>query len=303
MPDQYGLVLGIDRTNGLVGAILDDGYSLWLPQGFAYAGAAPAPLSKAWFTETASGVYLCMGNVGDSRVVLHDDYTFVGTNGVANYQGDTPWVIQGSGGTRIQDATTLGNALGVVRYLTNATTNNFVAESKDSDAFAMLTPPAALWWSGRCAINTLTSHVARWGVGSTPMWNVTGANHDSVTWEYASNIGANWTIATAATSGFSRLDTGIPADADTWHDFDLVFVPGEWAAGWIDGSGPYISTTAIPTSTDALQPGLISFTLANAAKRLYCDWQHVETIPGVADPRLLDPTESRFGTGGVTQPG
>lgn len=292
MRDQWGVVTGIDRVNGVVGAILDDGLDLWLPEGFPYAGDPPPPLSKCWFVAIGNKL-VCTSPAGEGRVVLHDDFLHVATPSVTTYLGDTPWVLRGSQGTRVQDVASLGDAQGVMRYLTNANANNFVSESKSTDALVAPTPPAAIWWSGRYAINSLTSVVSRWGLGNTATWTI-GALADAVAWDYASTTSANWLLSTAATSGLTLTDTGIPADINTWHAFDLMFIPDVWAAGWIDGAGPFVSTTAIPTSTDALQPGVILLTLAAAAKRLYSDWVHVELVPEVFDPRVLDNDPARY---------
>lgn len=295
--DTLGLVTGIDRDNGRVGAILDTGLARWLPDGFDYAGEAPAPLSVCWFVETVPGRYLCAGQLGDTRLVHHDDYTHVASPSVTTYLGDEPWVLRGSGGTRTQDATTLGDALGVLRYATNATINAFISESKDTDAYAMLTAPQAVWWSGRLAVNSVTAVAYGAGLASTPLWAVTGAAADRVVAGFDSTVSANWLLQTSASAvAATNLDTGIAADLDTWHHFDLVFVPGTWAALWIDGSGPYVSETGIPATTDALQPGLEVFTYAAAAKRLYVDWTRSEVVASVADPRLLDTHAARFGT-------
>lgn len=299
MPDQFALITGIDRTNRLVGAILDDGFSQWLPAGFAYFGEPPAPLSRAWFTEIASGVHVCVGSVGDARIVLHDDFTIVFVPALGFVANDTQWVARATGGTFAQD-TSVADKQGAMLMTTNAVLFAAVGMSKDTSAINPPTAPAALWWSGRFRAGaTITTMAARAGLGESGVWAFAalgGATTASVFVDYNTATSANWLLQTATTAAATATNTGIPVVGAQWYWFDVVYVPGLWATCWIDGSGPYVSTSTIPAAATPLSVGHGVFTSAASARQASIDTSHLEYVPGVADPRLLDPTTHREGT-------
>lgn len=94
----------------------------------------------------------------------------------------------------------------------------------------------------------------------------------------------------AATGAGQTTVTAHEAVPATWYWIDVVYAPGEWAAAWIDGDGPYIITgTDVPADTEGLEPGAIVKAIIASARRFSVDVIHVERVDGVIDPSLLEP--------------
>lgn len=274
MADQFGYVVAVDRANGVVAAQLDDGTLVDLNSGgIPYRGPAPPPLSQCWFVEIASGVLICEGPIGNRRVTLHDDFTRV-----VSPNGDTPWLITlvGAGSVMGSGTTNLDQA-GAVSLQTAATNNTGILISKTAGAFQAPTPPAALWYSCKHLLGFTTSIFTDVGFNGVT---------DDVLWHYDTNSASDWVFRTADGGGTTDQTSPNVPTAGVYQHFDIVFVPDQWAAGWIDGDGPYISETNIADGT-ASDPAVFVLTRAAAVRNVRTDFVHVELVPNVIDPRLL----------------
>lgn len=274
---QLGTVTAIDRANRVVRAVLAGGQAIES----TYFGDPPWPFSQAAFVPVGPHWH-CDGALGDRRVVLHDDFTFVGTT--PNF-GDTPWVASGTGTTTATAGPT--DFQGLVRLQTPNTALTFRSNYKTLDLVHPPTPPAALWWSSRLypASNVTTSLVYRAGLADTD-WSNTPA--DRVILERSSTVGTVWTLVTASGGSSTTVDTAVTQADSEWITADIMYVPGVWAALWIDGAGPYISTSNIPTTAEPIVPGVYVAALAASARAVLIDWMHLEVVDPIVSPFDLD---------------
>lgn len=294
--NQYGTVTGIDRANNRVGARLDDGYAQWLTdgaQGFPYRGAPPPPLSRCWFSDLGRGQWVCEGPLGDSRVILHDDFTRVGASAAFVQLDDTPWTETTNNATSNYIQSTEALQTGAVVLRQQTTLGNFTSIHKDI-GIVMPDPTlspitlwfSALWHPGNVLDTTLTSLSTEIGLGDLALWSFFGAGYDGVIMRYDAAGSANYQFLTATAGANTATVTPTPAAA-TFSAVDIVYAPGLWAAGWVDGDGPYVNTTNLPPVGTALAPGTQLRLNAGVTRYSTVDFIHVETVAEVADPQLL----------------
>lgn len=277
---RLGVITGIDRTNRLVGAQMDDGLTLALPRGFPYRGDPPPPLTLCAFSDLGGGQLVCEGPLGERRTILHDDFTIVGA---APAFGDTNWRL---GAGTAPAALSVADTQGVQGMLTTNVLNNYTLVVKSDNSCFPPTPPAGLWFSARVAVGTaanatITTMLARWGLlddagqdGMIFMFDTAGA---VTTWQMQSWLaGAITSVATAQT-----------VVSQTWVYLDLVLVAGVGVGGWVDGNGPYGSGTNIPTTAVAFDPFLQVLTRAASVRAVQTDWVHLEYVSEVLDPTGL----------------
>lgn len=299
MPDRYGIVTGIDRTNRVVGARLDDGLSVWLDgrgAGFPYRGLPPPPLSICYFSDLGGGQFVCEAPLGDSRVVVHEDWTIFTAPSGTLYTGDTPWTIRenNAGGSSVAIANV--DMQGAVRLLQQTTAGNYRSFAKDIGILPP-TPAAVVWYSERMRLGAvagelLTTRDDVHGLGDAAQWTGFAAGNDVAAWRFVPSVSANWQLYVGA-GGVATLTVSATAGTTGIVTFDIVYAPGLWVAGWVDGDGPYVVTANVPDQATALAPGFMLFLDAGAAGDRYVtvDWQHLEYLSEAVDPLLLDDRE------------
>lgn len=276
-----GVVTSLDRPNGLVNAILDTGEEIEAP---FLAHAMPWPLACAWFEGGPS--YMCLGAIGDARVLVRDDFmipTTADSVTTATVTSDIAWSFAATGTGSTDGFGNPGAGCGGVRRLL-APSGSTARIRAQNNAINAPTEGSAVWFSARARINgdfiSNESAGFRLGLGNA---NVTDAGAAA-----AADVGA-YVLYTAAgsalvytttkgTSSTSNTSDYIPA-ADTWFWLDIVAVSGEWAAFWVDGSGPYVNTTNVPLDTDeGYEPFAYLSTLAGNTSHLLLDLIEVQLV-------------------------
>lgn len=246
------MVIAVDREyldvngtrTGQVRALLQSGVEIEA----CYAGTPPWPLATALFD--GPGEWFCLGPIGDRRQVLHDDFMFVGASSV----GDTEWVEGGTGS--LSAATDPSDGAGVVMLSPTTITDRYWIRKRDRSV--TLGDDRPFWMSARVRL-TSPADVA---VGLADANRVSGgaaASTDSLVAVGLSTTFGSCDLQTVAGTSSTSVPTGESSPSAEWIWVDLMVVGGLWAAMWIDGSGPWVSTENVPsTSTRAVTPFVVS---------------------------------------------
>lgn len=237
-----GQVLAIDRSNRQLTALVDgitvEGvrYSSWPRE------REPRPLCDAWFSQDGPGSWRCVRPIGHRRVIFHDDFTRV-----SSPNGDTPWTLTTYGGGTGTAAAATGVALGAVRLSTPAAAGGVVstdtALEKDASSFTAPSGQTAYLLSARARpIDSLAGMPdVGWGIfadsGGTDYVLLTGGATN--VWSVKTSAGS----VTVASSAFA---------VNTWNVYELMWAEG-FAAGWVDGDGPYYVSASVSAS---MRPGI-----------------------------------------------
>lgn len=256
--DARGVVTSINRADRVVNVVMDTGETVEA----TYLGSPPWPLSTVALVGDLT--YLCLGPIGDRRVVVREDFPSANnatTLTATTLISDVAWAVARTGTASI-DNTNLVNA----GDLTAAGMRRLVAPASstariwlDDQSMRIPDQDAAVWLSGRLSIGAgLFGHAsafARFGLGNSNVAS-NGASAATDVGVYV-NLSGGSTVLTDTVRGTSFTESTGPAieAALTWYWVDIVFVSGAWAAFWFDGSGPYVHDTNIPTVGDqGLEP-------------------------------------------------
>lgn len=246
-----------------------------------YSGEPPPPLTWVELTQDGLTYHVDGSHDLDSRTVLHDDFTRVPTTaaGTTTIACDTPWVCSISTGGSISQLT--GSQLGVALLATGAANGRLAYMTKDDTAFSM-DAADALWLSTKVDAAVLTTSMIAY-VGFS---NV--ALTDQCCMLFLPSSSANLLGYTVKDSSGTATDL-IRAAANEYVDLDIVLAPGSFAAFWVNGDGPYVSTTNIPTSGDSMQPFFYVVTLESASKYVALDYVTVRALNGTIANPASDP--------------
>lgn len=288
MIDARAVVTSLNRADRLANVAIDD------PAGTAtevtYLGEAPWPLSTAALAGDLS--YLCLGPIGDRRRVVRED--FLATSNATTLTAttlisDAAWAVSLTGTASI-DNTNLVNA----GDLTAAGMRRLVAPASSTARIrlndqSMQIPDqdTAVWLSGRLSIGAgLFGHAsafARFGLANTNVAD-NGAAAATDVGVYV-NFGTNVLFDTVRGTSFTESTGPALEAALTWYWVDIVFVSGEWAAFWFDGTGPYVHDTNIPTVGDqGLEPFAYISTPSGATAAIGFDVIEAQIVTPVSHP-------------------
>lgn len=285
-----GTVLGIDRESGTVRAEIA---GVIVPQA-PYMGDPPWPLSACWFFNAPA--WTCLGPIGNRRVAFADDFTFVRTAGSAEAIGETGWVAGGDAGGSLSTPANPTDASGALR-LTNTTvgTGYYIRKSHQ---MVTLTNTRCVWMSARVRTSVPADGVFIGLADPLAMSMTTGslstAAGTSLVLYTPSSTGTILVTISGVNSQSSLAGEGI--SADTWVWADVMVVGGQWAAVWVDGSGPWVSTSVLPDTTrDSVTP-YVSVRNAGASNTLDVDYVSLSLVDltTTADPTTfgeLDPVD------------
>lgn len=224
-----GYVLGIDRANARLRAVIDD----YPVDDVRYDPRNPPwPLAQAFFR--GGPPWRCLGPIGHRRVLFHDD--FLGVSGNASGSsftnlpllGDTRWVADGSGGTTITQG---ADGVGVATFMSES--SNSFRLLKHDDA---LTAPAdghAYHWLVRFS----ASYTGTPSVVIPPRAGVVG--DDIVIGGFGIYVytepGSQFQVA--GQEGVSETVEGTTFAHDQWYIAEIILT-AESIFGWVDGNGP-----------------------------------------------------------------
>ena len=266
---------GYNRPNGLCSVIVQGQERTDV----RYIGDPMPPLSSVNVYEVGDGLWVCDGPIGDgdNRVVVHDEFGVVNDTGTV-MDSDERWSTFGST-THIQGSTGQSPNIGVVDFRTGAVNSESGGFEKDDD---ILTLDRPYWCSFRFAPGDTDNR--RYGIGMA-----SAANTDGMQFRYDSGAGPDYFVrlhnATVAT------DFTIPgtyaATRDQWIVVDMVLAADEFGAVWLNGEGPYFTTTGVPAANTTTSVRAFLVNLTAAARVGSLDWMHVETMPSATRPDLV----------------
>lgn len=274
-----GVVTSIDRVNHLAHVALPAsgiGPAAGVPARrpitpAKYLGSPPPPLSYVEIRQVSSGIWHVLGFVGNKRGDnVHDDFGGVSTG--ASY-GDTYWLVAGAGSGLAGPSDR--NVFGSLWLQSGAVTNDWSAIIK---AGAYMDGVHAVWLSASIAVSETTLHEIEVGLLSD-----SGYTHGA----YFVDDTTQSTVRFATTNSFSTTFTDFPGGLSAqlvFRDIDIILMPDQFAAMWVDGAGPVISTGNIPPTSGQCNAWLEVFTRTNARRGVVIDWIHQEAFTPVAHP-------------------
>lgn len=285
MKPVKGTVIGIDRANRTVRFRLptDPDNPITQPAAeAAYLGAPPWPLATALFVNGPA--WVCLGPVGDRRLVVHDDFCAE----TAPY-GDTPWNESGTGSTSWHNDPGEGCA-GVVDI--NGTTNATSYRIRKHNRVVTLGDDIATWFSARVALDAtlLATHLARVGLANTNVIAAGGAAASDAGvyafFSYAFGTPNVFGLEVVDGTSISNLTTGETITAGQYYWVDIVCAGGSWAALWIDGSGPWVVQSNVPGEADqAVSQFAAIYMNSSAAAAFSIDQIRTELVTPVENPQ------------------
>jgi len=278
--DARGVVTSINRADRAVNVVMDTGETVEA----TYLGTPPWPLSTVALDGDLT--YLCLGPIGDRRVLVRDDFmipTTADSVTTATVTSDIAWGFSATGTGSTDAFGNPGAGCGGARRLL-APSSSSARIRGQNNAINAPSDGYGVWFSARARINgdfvSNESAAFRLGLGNS---NVTDAGAASAT-----DVGAHILYAAAGSSLVYRTTKGTSSTsntsdytpvADTWFWVDIVAISGEWAAFWVDGSGPYVNDTNVPLDTDeGYQPFAFVSCLAGNTCHLLLDLIEVQLV-------------------------
>lgn len=278
-----GTVLGVDRDTGTVRAEIAGVVVPAAP----YLGDPPWPLSACWFFNAPA--YTCLGPIGNRRWSFQDDFNFY-TSGTPII-GGTGWTAGGAAGGSLSTPNNPTGGAGVLR-LTNTTVGATYFIRKTLQ-MVTLTDTRVYWMSARVRAQN-ASVALKVGFADTNVMNDGAvASTDAAAFAYIGGSGGtNNLIASAGTSSTS-LATGETITSGTWAWIDVMVAGGQWCALWVDGSGPWHTTSTVPTtSQDSVTP-FVGVTNTGASNYVDVDFASLAVVDVAT---TADPTTFGFAT-------
>lgn len=240
-----GIVTGIDRANRVVNVVTAEG----TPITAYFLGTPPWPLSTCVFDDGPE--YHCVGPLGYRRESFADDFNYY-TAGTPLI-GNTGWTLGGVGTASTPNNPSDGN--GVLRMTHTAVSNPvFIRKTLQ---MVTLTATRVYHMAARVRIDNLTYSSIAVGLADTRVINNSApAATDAAAFAWLSGAGGSYnTLYTAAGGSGTSTSAGEQVADSTWVWVDVMVAGGQWAAMWVDGSGPWFSTTNVPsTSQDSVTP-------------------------------------------------
>lgn len=275
-----GIVTGVDRESRVVHA---DVHGAQVDA--RYLGDPPWPLSTCLFQQGPS--WVCLGPIGDRRRVLVDDFMFLNTNDFnPDLVGDTLWANTNGEVTYA----TVSDAAGAIRLSMTVGTAKHI--NKRGSAVALETN--RVWHlESRVRLNDPDVQL-RVGLGDSNVIDMSAWVPAATDAGVVATLGVDpvfsqqVTLDTFAGTSSTSVTTGETNPEDTWVWVDLMVLGGQWACLWMDGSGPWVSTTYIPdTSYAEVTPFFEGFstTGTTSADIDYCG---LSLVSDVADPTDQD---------------
>lgn len=230
----------------------------------------PWPLSYIRAKEIVGGQWEFSDQIGQARRLFRDDFTTV--DAAAAKYGETNWNWQFASFTIVSPGAA---GSGSIRLDVAPNAGQFGNLYKNLD---MLREDNIYWTYGRVAPgSTISNRFDFVGFGDNVSRHV-GLYYDT-------SLGGNWHLSTQNGGGTNRVNSGKPMVSLGWSEFDIVVKPGQWAALWVDGAGPTLTSTSVPSfASNPVGYQISSTTTDNVAKFLYADVVEVSQVSPVADP-------------------
>lgn len=281
---EPGVVIAVDRDytdvngtrTGQVRARLQSGVEIEA----CYAGTPPWPLATALFD--GPGEWFCLGPIGDKRVAFADDFNYY-TAGTPLI-GNTGWTAGGDAGGSLSTPNNPTDGNGVLR-LTNTTAAGNGYFIRKTLAMVTLASDRCYWMSARVRPSAALNGFY---VGLADTATMTGGSGSARAGVFAILLdeasGTSNVLYTRKGGTLTTVSTGEYAADDTWTWVDVMVVGGQWAAMWVDGSGPWVNDTAVPgTGEDSVTPFISCQNIA-ASTSLDVDYVELSMVTPVNNP-------------------
>ncbi len=212
----------------------------------AIAGEPPPLLCYAEFDTDDGSNWYCRGPLDAHVEPVLRDHFLVGRPGGGELPG---WAFDFDGtGSGAGAAQATGVGRGVVRITTRDGASAAAWIEKDIGAVAPLSPDAHQAFID-LGLATVMNRAVNFG------WASAGDSlTDAVRCQYNSSSSPVWSMIAGKDGSNSTADSPHAPTAGVAQGFDLLWVPGTFAALWVDGDGPYLVTSNVPTSGDNLTP-------------------------------------------------
>lgn len=290
MVADRAVVVGIDRQKGNVVCQIDGRQTnvsaMYLP------GEPPAPRTRVVVDQYAPGQWYVLGSEGTVRALWKEDFTtslYLPIGPVPTVFCDGVWFERTTGGSLIQTNGSTGGGFdqrqGQIALTCAAAAFAYSSITKQSGNEPYCPKAGAIWSHIVGAAFEVTGNIIAFGWGDLTMqqFAAPAAASRQVCVVFEAAVSPNWRFYT--TVGVSRtvVDTGIPAVANEFVDFDIVIAPGVWAGLWINGAYAASSITNIPTFGALMGPffGVLTGALARS---VICDLFDAWHVRGAVQP-------------------
>lgn len=255
-----------------------------------YYGVPPPLLSYIW-VEGSTGAEYVAGTLTDVRENLWEDFTQVpsivapssGGPHSGNLPCDTNWRYNIDSNTEINDPgpITGQDAIGVAYLNTASATANRQCSIRKSNRHYSYTGPAGWSMSFKVALN----------IGTTQMTVYVGLLPDDFTnsviavYDAAGTAAADWLFAVSNGSGGASNVACRAAAVTGWQEFDITFVPGDFAYCSLNGQSPVWLTVGVPPRTQSAEPYAYVNNKIASQRRIWIDYFRVQSLYGdIAHP-------------------
>lgn len=245
MSIEPGVVLGLDRDfidvdgnrTGLVRGLLQTGGEIEA----MFMGSPPWPLAPALFD--GGPEWVCLGPLGLRREIVHDDFIGVGaTGGETTVDG---WITNTPGG--LDYIPHVIDFAGAIELRSAAPDRAMMRKRVDQ---IDLVDDRVFWVAARL-VGGYDSPIIRVGLANTGALYDTAppASTDAAVYAQLDATGSASNLLAAVTgTSTSTTETGesyaVLPSPPTW--VDVMVAPGQWAAMWVEGSGPWMVNTDVP---------------------------------------------------------
>lgn len=243
-----------------------------------YLGEPPCPLVPAWFFEEQAQ-WWCLGSEADVRPVLREHFLTVPTTTADGVVAcDTSWTLDVTGANS-QIAALASSGLGVARLTAGDANGRSAAIFKSTSA---LLPSSAdgFWIRSRVQLGSVANITAIVG-----LHDLAGSDFAYAT--FVSSGSANWQFFSSKDTSSTSGATATAGAASTYVWLDMLLCTSVFFALWVNGDGPYFSTTNVPAAADSMTPFIQVSSGTTATKTFDADHYFLDAVDGT----VVHPTD------------
>lgn len=283
---ERATVLGVNRTTQRAKVQLLGGPTA----NAVYLGEPPPPRGICWVDQSQPGAWIVVGTETTRQPTVRENFQvaldLTAALGVGAVLCDTSWFSQGTlGAITVAAPPTIPGSVGLLTLISSAAGAGTFLDMCKGDLEILLPSLTlgAVWMSGRFMLSTLANALYGLGFANNARlgFAAPGAGAADVRLFFDSAAFANsFGFLTVNGAASTVIDTKVPAVAGVMYEFDIV-VEREWAGLWLNGDGPYVIATNVP-STLGFQPRLAVFPRAAASIVLTVDWLNTDLLGPLA---------------------
>lgn len=194
----------------------------------------------------------------------------------------SPLLLDGSG--TVAQGTSAG--VGVAELTSTATSGQYAMARGDFAALA-LAGAVGYWFRAELTPRSVSSAFVEAGLCDSD-------RTDYVRFLFDTSVDATyWRFESRDNTTQNALTLPHAAAADTFVTLDIVFVTTIFAAGWLNGDGPYTLTANLPSAS--LTPYVLSGTRTSAAKTVRLESVRLDALNGTIINPAVDPMLRLYG--------